>query len=178
MINTESLIDTSAIETLVKDKVAETIVTEINQLLANPTELLELIKHDATSLLVNQLATRYSNIEDDIGIRVATYAERLLENRIDATMVKDMVYEHVKAPIEEEVSKLLKNNIDISNIVESQVTNTFVKHLSVKFKNMNIDALIDAKVNKLFEKHIKSTNGISNTAKQTELFVMNDVVVV
>jgi hypothetical protein len=89
-----------------------------------------------------------------------------------------MVYEHVKAPIEEEVSKLLKNNIDISNIVESQVTNTFVKHLSVKFKNMNIDALIDAKVNKLFEKHIKSTNGISNTAKQTELFVMNDVVVV
>jgi len=177
MINTESLIDTSAIETLVKDKVAETIITEINQLLANPTELLELIKRDATALLVKQLANQCNNI-DDIETRVAIHSDRLLEKRIDANIIKDMIYEHVKAPVEAEVNELLENNINISNIIEAQVVNLFAKRLSVKFDNIDIDALVNSKINELFKLHIGNTAGISNTAKQTELSVMDDIVVV
>ncbi len=47
-------------------------------------------------------------------------------------MVRDMVYEHVKAPIEAEVNELLESNINISNIIEAQVVNMFAKRLSVK----------------------------------------------
>jgi hypothetical protein len=177
MINTNSLIDTSAIEMIVKDKVAETIVTEINQLLSNPTELLEIIKRDATALLVKQLASQCNNI-DDIETRVAIHSDRILEKRIDSNMVRDMVYEHVKAPIEAEVNELLESNINISNIIESQVVNMFVKRLGVKFDNINIDGLVNDKVNALFNLHIQTTNGISNTANQTELTVMDDIVVV
>jgi hypothetical protein len=177
MINTDSLIDTSAIETLVKDKVAEIIVTEINQLLENPTELLDIIKRDATALLVKQLANDYNKV-DDIETRVAIHADKLLEKRIDSNMVRDMVYEHVKAPIESEVNELLESNINISNIIEAQVVNMFSKRLSVKFDNIDIDNMVTAKVDDLFKQHIRSTSGIVNTAKQTELTVMDDIVIV
>ena len=177
MINTESLIDTNAIEALVKDKVAETIVSEINQLMANPTELLNLIKRDATALLVKQLASQCNNI-DDIETRVAIHSDRILEKRIDSNMVRDMVYEHVKAPIEAEVNELLESNINISNIIEAQVVNMFAKRLSVKFDNIDIDVLVTDKVDELFKQHIGSTSGIANTANQTELTVMDDIVIV
>jgi len=177
MINTESLIDTSAIEALVKDSVAETIVLEINKLMENPTELLDLIKRDATALLVKQLANDCNKV-DDIETRVAIHADKLLEKRIDSNMVSDMVYQHVKGPIEAEVNELLENNINISNIIEAQVVNMFAKRLGVKFDNLDIDAMVTNKVNELFAQHIETTNGISNTAKQTELSVMDDIVVV
>lgn len=177
MINTESLIDTSAIEALVKDKVAETIVSEINELMSNPTELLDLIKRDATSLLVKQLANE-SNKVDDIKARVAIHADKLLEKRIDHDMVKDMVYQHVKAPIEAEVNEMLGSNINITNIIEAQVVDMFVKRLSVKFDNIDIDTMVTDKVNALFEEHMATTNGISSTATTTELTVMDDIVVV
>lgn len=177
MINTESLIDTSAIEALVKDKVAETIVSEINELMSNPTELLDLIKRDATSLLVKQLASE-SNKVDDIKARVAIHADKLLEKRINHDMVKDMVYHYVKAPIEAEVNEMLESNINITNIIEAQVVDMFVKRLSVKFDNIDIDTMVTDKVNALFEEHMASTNGISSTATTTELTVMDDIVVV
>jgi len=177
MINTENLIDINVIEALVKDKVAETIVSEIDQLMANPAELLNLIKRDATALLVKQLASDCNKV-DDIETRVAIHADKLLEKRIDSNMVRDMVYQHVKAPIEAEVNELLKSNINISNIIEAQVVNMFAKRLSVKFDNIDIDAMVTNKVNVLFAQHIETTNGISNTAKKTELSVMDDIVVV
>jgi hypothetical protein len=177
MINTDRLIDTSAIEALVKDKVAETIVTEVNQLLNNPTELLNAIRRDATALLVKQLASQCNNI-GDIETRVAIHSDRILEKRIDSNMVRDMVFEHVKAPIEAEVNELLESNINISNIIEAQVVDMFTKRLSVKFDNIDIDGLVTAKVDELFRQHIGSTSGIANTAKQTELTVMDDIVVV
>jgi hypothetical protein len=177
MINTDSLIDTSAIEALVKDKVAETIISEVNQLLQNPTELLDVIRRDATALLVKQLASQCNNI-DDIETRVAIHSDRILEKRIDSNMIRDMVYEHVKAPIEAEVNELLESNINISNIIEAQVVNMFAKRLSVKFDNIDIDTMVDDKVNALFNVHIQTTKGISNTANQTELSVMDDIVVV
>ena len=177
MINTESLIDTNAIEALVKDKVAETIVSEINQLMANPTELLNLFKRDATALLVKQLANDCNNI-NDIETRVAIYSDKLLEKRIDSNMIKDMIHEHIKDPVEAEVNEILKNNIDISNIVEAQVVNAFKNHLGVRFDNLDISAMVNNKVNALFNEHIGVTKGIANTAKETELSVMDDIVVV
>jgi hypothetical protein len=177
MINTDSLIDIGAIEALVKDKVAETIVSEVNQLLQNPEELLNVIQRDATALLVKQLASQCNNI-DDIETRVAIHSDRILEKRIDSNMVRDMVYEHVKAPIEAEVNELLESNINISNIIEAQVVNMFSKRLSVKFDNIDIDTMVNDKVNTLFNSYISITRGISNTAKQTELTVMDDIVIV
>ena len=177
MINTESLIDTGAIETLVKDKVAETIVAEINQLMSNPIELLDLIKRDATAQLVKQLATQCSNI-DDIETKVAIHADKLLEKRIDNNTIQNIVYKHVKAPVEAEVSELLKNDINISNIIESQVVNAFKNQLGVKFDNLDITGIVDKKINELFNAHIGVTKGIVNTATTTELTVMDDIVVV
>jgi len=177
MINTDSLIDTSAIEALVKTKVAETIVSEVNQLLKNPTELLDVIRRDATVLLVKQLASQCNNI-DDIETRVAIHSDRILEKRIDSNMVRDMVYEHIKAPIEAEVNELLESNVSISNIIEARVVNMFTKRLSVKFDNIDIDELVTNKVNDLFKQHINNTSGITNTANQTELTVMDDIVIV
>ena len=176
MINTESLIDTSAIEALVKDKVAETIVAEIDQLMANPAELLELIKRDATAILVKQLANN-CNV-DDIETRVAIHADKLLEKRIDDSTISNIVYEHVRAPVEAEVTELLKNSIDITNIIESQVVNAFRNRLGVKFDNLDITDMVNSKIDELFKAHISVTKGISNTAKQTELSVMDDIVVV
>ena len=177
MINTDSLIDTSAIEALVKDKVAETIVSEVNQLLKNPTELLDVIRRDATALLVKQLASQCNNI-DDIETRVAIHSDKILEKRIDSNMIRDMIYEHVKAPIESEVNELLENSINISKIIEAQVVHMFANRLSAKFDNIDVDTMVKDKVGILFDAHIKSTKGISNTAKQTELSVMDDIVVV
>jgi len=177
MINTESLIDTSAIETLVKDKVAETIVVEINQLMENPDELLDLIKRDATMLLVKQLANQCNNI-DDIETKVAIHADKLLEKRIDNKTITDIIYQHVKAPVEAEVTELLKNDANISNIIESQVVNAFRNQLGVKFDNLDITVMVNDKINKLFEEHIGVTQGISNTATQIELSVMDDIVIV
>jgi hypothetical protein len=177
MINTESLIDTGAIETLVKNKVAETIVAEINQLMSNPTELLDLIRRDATSLLVNQLASECNDIED-IETKVAIHADKLLEKRIDNNTITDIIYQHVKAPVEAEVNELLKNDINISNIIESQVVNAFRNKLGVKFDNLDITNMVDNKIDELFNAHIGVTKGIINTASATELTVMDELVVV
>ena len=150
MINTESLIDTSAIETLVKDKVAESIVSEINNLLKNPEDLLELIKRDATTQLVKQLANQCNNI-DEIETKVAIHADKLLEKRISDKTVNDIVYQHVKAPVEAEVTELLQKDINITNIIESQVVNAFRNQLGVKFDNLDITGIVDNKINELFE---------------------------
>ena len=177
MINTESLIDTSAIETLVKDKVAESIVSEINNLLKNPEDLLELIKRDATTQLVKQLANQCNNI-DEIETKVAIHADKLLEKRISDKTVNDIVYQHVKAPVEAEVTELLQKDINIINIIESQVVNAFRNQLGVKFDNLDITSIVDNKINELFEAHIGVTKGIVNTASATELSVMDDIVVI
>jgi len=177
MINTESLIDTSAIETLVKDKVAESIVSEINNLLKNPEDLLELIKRDATTQLVKQLANQCNNI-DEIETKVAIHADKLLEKRISDKTVNDIVYQHVKAPVEAEVTELLQKDINITNIIESQVVNAFRNQLGVKFDNLDITGIVNNKINELFEAHIGVTKGIVNTASTTELSVMDDIVVI
>jgi hypothetical protein len=54
----------------------------------------------------------------------------------------------------------------------------FTKRLSVKFDNIDIDELVTNKVNDLFKQHINNTSGITNTANQTELTVMDDIVIV
>lgn len=177
MINTESLIDINAIETIVKDKVAEAIVAEVNQLLSNPAELLNAIKRDATALLVKQLANECNNI-NDIEAKVAIHAHKLLEKRIDDNVITDIVYQHVEEPVKAEVDELIKNNINITNIIESQVVNAFRNQLSVKFDNLDIATIINDKIDKLFNEHIQITKGISNTATETELSVMDDIVVV
>jgi len=177
MINTESLIDTSAIESIVKDKVAETIVSEVNQLLKKPEELLNLIKRDATALLVKQLSNQCNNIED-IETRVAIHADKLLEKRIDDKTIINIVYDHVREPVNAEVNELLKNNINIGNIIESQVVNAFRNQLGVKFDNLDIAIIVEEKISDLFAKFISNTNGISSTAKKLELSVMDDIVVV
>ena len=156
MINTESLIDTGAIETLVKNKVAETIVSEINNLLANPDELLDLIKRDATVLLVKQLASEIQSTVE-IETKVSQHANKLLEQRINTNTITDLIYKHIKAPVEAEVNELLKNDTNISNIIESQVVNAFRNQLGVKFDNLDITALINSKINELFNTHIGVT---------------------
>jgi hypothetical protein len=177
MINTESLIDTGAIETLVKNKVAETIVSEIDNLLANPDELMDLIKRDATVMLVKQLSAEIQSTVE-IEAKVSQHANKLLEQRINTNTITDLIYKHIKAPVEAEVNELLKNDTNISNIIESQVVNAFRNQLGVKFDNLDITALINSKINELFNAHIGVTQGIVNTASATELTVMDELVVV
>ena len=171
MINTNSLIDANAIEILVKDQVAEIVVTEVNRILANTNTLHTAIRRDASTQLVKQLVHRY----DDINIESMINTHIRNNVTVDASVIATAIREEITAP----TSKLLETDA-ISKLIEQQVVNVFVKRLAVKLSNIDIDKMVSDKVDVLFKEHVNNTEytGLVDNAKKTELTILDDTVVV
>ncbi len=171
MIDTNSLIDANAIEILVKDKVAEIIVAEVDHILTNSNTLHTAIRRDASTELVKQLVPMYDDI--DIESMVSDYISNNI--RIDDSVIATAIREQITAP----TSKLLETE-SVSKLIEQQVVNLFVKRLAVQLNSINIEKMVADKVDNLFNDHVKNTEytGLVDKAKKTELTILDDTVVV
>jgi len=93
-------------------------------------------------------------------------------------LINKAVYEQVRMPVSDAVNKLLNNNVNLTNIIESSVINAFKNELNKEIGNINVTKLVEEKVDEVFKEHISNTKGLSVTAEETELSVLDGVVVV
>jgi hypothetical protein len=173
MFNTNSLIDTNAIEVLVKDKVAEIVVSEVNRLIESPNSLLTAIRRDASAELAKKLVHSHSDL--DVNPMITAYVAKNISKYLNNADIERVVKEQIDAPI----SRLLET-ASISKLIEQQVVSMFVKRLTVQLNNIDINKMIADKVNVLFNEHVKNIEytGLVDNASKTELTILDNTVVV
>ena len=93
-------------------------------------------------------------------------------------LINKAVYEQVRMPVSDAVNELLNSKVNLENIIESSVINAFKNELNAKIGNIDVTKLVQEKVDEKFKEYISKTQGLSVTAENTELSVMDSVVVV
>jgi len=109
----------------------------------------------------------------NIGLR-----KRMINTEDLLNLINKAVYEQVRMPVADAVNELLKSKVNLENIIESSVINAFKNELNQKIGNINVNELVDQKVNELFDDYIKNTTGISIDTENTELSIIDEAVVV
>jgi len=180
------MLNTAELEELVREQITRSVNENIVDLL-DQTEWLNSVEQEIINYAQRRVVAKFSNSEamEQILKTVESSVKVLFENGsisnlkdlVDPKDIQRVVNAELNSSIQQHVEMLFKSTEWIQE-VKNQVIANFVRSLNKEVQSINIQDSIKDQVTNLFNEYVNTISGISDKAQQTELTVMDGVVVV